>query len=93
MKTGQIVCVSASWGSGLLGLTLRDERGHVDIVWADNAPFVRACDSAFPEDRIIQPGHYVKVEALRGKRIAYRTDGLGVLECFAPVESTEVQTN
>ena len=83
---GKIVDFVGSWMSGLATLVIDDEeRGRVKIP-CDNAPTIRALESAF--GGVIGGGHTAITEAIKGKEIFYYMDELGlVLGGFIPVES------
>lgn len=80
MNEGTITGFSGSYGSGLGYL-------HIDgiPIPCDNGATVRALRDCFGED-VIGEAHNVNVQAISGKRVYYETNGLGVLEWFAPVE-------
>ena len=83
MPEGTIVGMSGSWSSGLATLLVETDEG-IDAVFCDNAPTVRALDSAF--GGVIGPGHTINVRAVKGKKIHYSVDLSGVLEGFTPIE-------
>ena len=85
VKTGTIVDVSGSWGSGVATLTLKDSRGKTRTLHADNGPFFRALDAVFGG---ISSGHSFDVSAVRGKKIRYATVDWSdtFLTGFTPVE-------
>lgn len=86
MEVGTILDFRGSWSSGLATLVLKDRRGAVRHVPCDNGPTVRALAAIFGSD-VIGPGHTVNVAALRGKKVRYAMDDLGlVLGCIAPAE-------
>lgn len=82
-RIAKIVDLEASWNSGLAVLVLEHDDGSRVRVAADNGPLVRALDSAFS---CIAPGHAVDVARLRGRRISYSVDAMGLLESFFPEE-------
>ncbi len=84
MKKATIVNLSGSWGSGIAQLTLRVGRKKV-VVPCENGPTVRALDAIFGD--VIAPGHSVNVDAIRGKKVRYCLDDMGLmLGGLAPVE-------
>lgn len=82
---GTIVDFAGSWSSGIATLILQKEDGTMDFVHCDNAPTVRALASAFGEE-VIGEAHTVNVKFLRGKKIDYSVDSIGILEGFDVVE-------
>lgn len=87
MPIGKIIDFQGSWMSGLATLVVENEEtGQTESIFCDNSPTVRALAAAF--GGVIGPGHTANVKAIRGKRINYSTDnlGLGILEGFDIVE-------
>jgi len=70
---GVIMGFIGSWMSGLGTLLMADEEGDTYPLYCDNAPTVRALDSAFPG--FITDNHCVDNSAVEGKKINYSTDG------------------
>ena len=85
---GTILGFSGSWGSGIATLSVKTESGeHVNIP-CDNGPTVRALAAMFND--VIAPGHSVNVYAIKGKKIKYEMDDMGlVLGWIAPDEEVE----
>ena len=89
VRKGTIVRVGGSWGSGLAELVI-DEKVVGDIggrvaIYCDNAPTVRALESAF--GGVIGAGHTVNPKGGHvGQEIYYSTDAIGILEAFMPVD-------
>lgn len=84
VETGTIIGLYGSWESGLAVLKIIRDDGIQDDVFCDNAPTVRAFDAAF--DDVIGESHTINSRALRGKRISYSKNWLGILEGFTPLE-------
>ena len=86
MNRGKIVDLRGTWFSGLANIVLETETSIVTIP-CDNAATVRALEAIF--GNVIQEGHTVDVEAIRGKEIYY---GLGkhakALIWIRPVEGS-----
>lgn len=83
MKTGTIIDLRGSWGSGLATLVLKVGK-KVHEVHCENGMTVRALDSMFGD--VITPGHCVDVDAIRGKKVNFTVDSLGLLASLGPVE-------
>ena len=85
---GTILGFSGSWGSGIATLSIKTETGeHVNIP-CDNGPTVRALDAIF--DNVITHNHSVNVDAIKGKKIKYKMDDMGlVLGWIAPDEGDD----
>lgn len=83
MKTGTIVDFRGSWGSGIATLLLKVGKKH-QTVPCENAQTVRALDAMF--GNVITPGHGVDVFAIRGKKVQFDVDDIGVLSSLSPVE-------
>ena len=83
---GTILGLGGTWMSGLAHLEIRDERRGELTVHCENAPTVRALDSAF--GNVIGEGHTINNETGGhiGKEVYYSTDDFGILEAFTPVE-------
>ena len=78
-KIGTIVEFSGSWGSGL-GTLWFEEEG----VSCENGATVRALEGCFGE--VIAAGHTVNQDAIRGQRVVYSVDDMGILIGFTPVD-------
>ena len=77
-RVGTIQDFRGSWSSGLAELVIDGQ-----AIPCDNAATVRALDALFGD--VIGPGQTVRLQAIRGKRVAYRLDDQGlVLEALAP---------
>jgi hypothetical protein len=76
-RRGTIMSVSASWGSGLMALSIKKGDGKIEIVRGDNGPTVRALMNVFGSD--IVRGHSLQVDRIVGQEIGYDTDDLGLL--------------
>lgn len=74
---GIIEDFQGSWGSGLATLVIRHDDETVCHVPCDNGPTVRLLARMFPG--IITSGHCVDVRALRGRRIQYGFDDMGLV--------------
>jgi hypothetical protein len=74
-QTGTIKDFKGSWNSGIAFLTVEHEDGTTQLIYCDNAATVRALDSLF--GNVIDNGHTVNVEAIRGKKIEYCLDECG----------------
>ena len=84
MKTGIIKDFQGSWGSGVATLVLKVGR-KTETIHCENAPTVRALASMFPG--VIVEGHCVNVDALRGQRVQFALDDMGLmLGALAPAE-------
>jgi len=84
---GKIIAFHGTWMSGLATLVIEDyDRGVVEVP-CENAPTVRALDSAF--GGVISGGHTVNNKAIQGKEIYYATDEIGILAGFTPVDKEE----
>ena len=85
---GTILGFYGSWGSGIATLSIKTESGeHVNIP-CDNGPTVRALDAIF--DNVIGPNHSLNNSAIKGKKIIYEMDDMGlVLGWIAPDEETD----
>jgi len=83
---GRIVNFIGTWGSGVATLVLRDQKGKEVKMAVENAPTVRALDSAF--GGVIGEGHTVNLDAIKGKWIEYEYDQYGAVKymtSFNPV--------
>ena len=78
-KIGTIVEFQGSWQSGLGTLWFEGEG-----VLCENAPTVRALEGCFGE--VIAAGHTVNQDAIRGQRVVYSVDAMGILIGFTPEE-------
>lgn len=76
MKKATIVDLRGSWGSGIAILVVKEGKKLKEIP-ADNAPLVRALDAMFAG--VIAPGHTVNMDAIRGKKIVYEMDEMGLM--------------
>ncbi len=76
---GTITGFMGSWGSGIANLLIDGLP-----VLCENAPIVRALESAF--GNVIGNNHCVNQDAIIGQEIVYCTDSMGVLEGFIPIE-------
>lgn len=77
---GEIVNVVPN--GGMVALFIKGDDGAVKRVLADNGPAIRAFHAAFGD--VILPGHRFNPDALKGKRIEYQTDDLGMMTSFEP---------
>ena len=85
VNMGTIIAFLGSWGSGLGVLVIKSVDGLVMEVPCENAPTVRALDGAFGD--VIGNGHTVNQSAIRGKRIYWSYDSVGlILDGFTPVD-------
>lgn len=83
MKTGTIEGFDGSWGSGIATLFIKEDgEKKARPVFGDNGPMVRALASMF--EGVIGGDHTVNVEALKGQRVMFETDDLGLLSALAP---------
>ena len=82
MQEGTIIGFRGSWNSGIAHLIIQKEDGTIEHIPCDNAPTVRALDSAF--ENVINANHTVNQNAIKGKKIRYSVDI--VLEGFTPLE-------
>jgi hypothetical protein len=83
IKSGTITDFKGSWGSGIAMLYI--DRKPIPC---ENTTTVRALDSMF--DGVITEGHSVNVEALKGKKIRWCYDDMGLmLGGIAPIEDKE----
>lgn len=76
MKNATIIGFEGSWGSGVATLVLKQGRKTVRV-YCENGATVRALASIFPE--VIGAGHTVNVAALKGQRIRYALDDMGLM--------------
>jgi hypothetical protein len=76
MKEATIIGFYGSWSSGLATLRVIEDGQEKDIP-CDNAPTVRALDAMFPG--FIMPGHVITNAAIRGKKIKYCMDDMGIV--------------
>lgn len=83
MKTGTIIDFRGSWGSGLGTLVLKVGKKY-ETIHCENAQTVRALDSMFGD--VITSGHSVDVFAIRGKKVHFTVDDIGVLASLGPAE-------
>ena len=81
---GTIEGFVGSWGSGIAILAIQRDDGVPDWPFCENSSTVRALDAAF--GNVIAPDHCVNNDALKGKRIVYTLDDMGMLACFTPEE-------
>ena len=89
---GTIIGFYGSYGSGIATLSIKTETGEHKMVPCDNGPTVRALDAIF--GNVIGPGHSVNVYAIKGKKIRYEMDDMGlVLGWIAPDEGIEKALN
>jgi len=77
VKRGTIVDFKGSWGSGIAIICIKDNRGKVQEIPCENTTTVRALDSMF--DGVITAGHSVNVEAIRGKKVKWVWDDMGLM--------------
>ena len=84
VKTGTIIGFRGSYMSGLGHLIVDDEEDGQVFIPCQNGPTVRALEAAFGD--AIGPGHTVNQEGIKGKRIRYSVDEIGVLDGFTPEE-------
>lgn len=82
-RRGRIMGFYGSWMSGLATLAL--DTGQV---MCDNAPTVRALEAAF--GGVIGPAHTASVKKIKGRSIYYKTDCIGILECFIPYSAPDL---
>jgi hypothetical protein len=68
------------WGSGLALLTVETENGEIRTIPCDNAETCRQFNRAFGD--AIVGGILFNVDAVKGKKIEYWTDDIGVLAGF-----------
>ena len=80
MTQATILGVGGSFGSGLASLTVKHKDGTVHTLYADNGPLIRALDSAFGD--VITAGHRFDVNAVKGKRIRYEMDDMGLTMAY-----------
>jgi hypothetical protein len=86
-ETGAILDFRGSWGSGIASLHIKsDADGKSRAVLCENGPTVRALDACFGN---VITGHSVNVNALKGKRISFETDDLGLMVGFVPIEGDD----
>lgn len=78
---GTIVGFSGSWGSGIATLIINHKP-----VMCENAPTVRALEACFGN---IIASHK---KNLKGKKIAFSLDAIGILEGFTPLDEFEGET-
>ena len=85
MRTGTIVGLRGSWGSGIAILEIKDsETQEVEGIPCDNGATVRALQAAFGDT--ITPGHTANGQGYIGQDIRWVYDDLGLcLGGFAPV--------
>lgn len=84
VQKGTIQGFEGSLGSGLAILVIKKENGKIDRVSCDNAPTVRALESAY--GNVIGAGHTASTKNIKGKEIFYDYTGWGSLAGFVPVE-------
>jgi len=84
VQRGTIQGFQGSWGSGIAILIIKKENGEIDNVPCDNAPTVRALESAF--GNVIGAGHTMSTENIKGKEIFYDYTDWGTLAGFVPVD-------
>jgi len=83
MRKGKIMDFQGSWGSGIAILKIkREDTGMIEDVPCDNAPTVRALESAF--GNIISAGHRADIKNAKGKTIYYDITDWGTLAGFVP---------
>ena len=74
-----------SWGSGIAILLVKTEEGYLKEIPCDNGPTVRALEAIFGD--AIGSNHTINVDAIKGKKIVYEMDDMGlVLGRIAPDE-------
>jgi len=66
-----------SWGSGIAILSVRLESGEPKMISCENAPTVRALEAIF--GNVITSNHCVNVDAIKGKKINYKMDDMGLV--------------
>jgi len=84
VKKGKIIDFEGTWGSGLATLIVEDEEGKIHEIPCDNAPTVRALESAF--GNIISAGRTANIKNAKGKWIFYELTDWGTLAGFVPEE-------
>jgi len=89
IRKGKIMGFSGSWSSGIGYLNIRREDGIVESIPCENAPTVRALDSAFGD--VITKAHTVNQKAIKGKNIYYSVGDFGLLEGFTPVDEASAE--
>jgi len=81
---GQIKDFRGTWGSGIATLTVKMDTGETRNIPCDNAPTVRALESAF--GNIISAGHKADIKNAKNKWIFFGLTDWGTLAGFVPVE-------
>ncbi|WNM70318.1 hypothetical protein [Myxococcus phage Mx1] len=82
MKIGTIENLDAS--GGLVVFTIKDDDGKTHTLYGDNGQTIRSLDAAY--GNVIMPGHQFNADAVKGKRIEYEADDLGLMEYFKPLD-------
>lgn len=86
---GTILAFSGSWQSGIAVLSIgRPENGRNEacrVIPCENGPTARALIAAFA---CAGPGHSIDNQKLRGRKIEYSLDDLGMLAGFTPIEGS-----
>ena len=93
VRRGELVGFSGSWSSGI-GILCIQEDGVEEVIGVpcENAPTVRCLSAFFPG--LIRSGHTVNVQVIKGERVVFAVDDLGVLATVIPesyADSTEVE--
>jgi len=90
MEKGKILGFSGSWGSGIATLTVKNlKTGKVENIPTDNAPTVRALESAY--GNIISAGRTANINKIKGKVIFYDYTDWGSLAGFVPEEEAPAE--
>lgn len=82
VKKGQIKDFSGTWGSGIAILKVKLDTGKIMNIPSDNAPTVRALESAF--GNIISAGHKADIKNAKNKWIFFELTDWGTLKGFVP---------
>ena len=79
-QEGKIVSFKGTWGSGIARLTIKKPDGTIVYIPCDNAPTGRALNAMFD---CIGSGHCLDNSKIKGQKIRYLTDELGLLTQLA----------
>lgn len=76
-KYGTIQDISASWGSGIGTMMIKDrDTGAIESIPFENGPTCRALIAAFD---CASPEHSIDVSKLKGQEITYVWDEFGIM--------------
>ena len=87
MERGTVKGIQASFGSGIMTLTLENEDGKTVRVHGDSGPTGRALIHAF--GREVCSGHTLLTDKLVGREVVYALDDFGFLAGLANADEVE----